>query len=196
MSLVPSTMAIGKGACSVIARQRLGRSGGWFAPGAGSCAFIIGKNDEARSASGGPKSEGMTNDERSGTGGLRASSLLFRLRFQRGFFFWRRARAGARGNSASQPVVIRAPRVDDDHAFARDHIFADVFAVIAAAHFGDEKHLPQLAIDFHITHPDNVIGQKRNRVMTKRQRGKCILYFDRAQNRKPRSGQRPDQSVE
>ena len=86
--------------------------------------------------------------------------------------------------------------MDDDHAFARDHIFADVFAVIAAAHFGDEEHLPQLAVDFHITHPDNVIGQKRNRVMTKRQRGKCILYFDRAQNRKPRSGQRPDQSVE
>src|SRR5207302_4510077 len=99
MSLVPSTVAIGKGACSVIARQRLDRSGGWFAPGAGSCAFIIGKNEEARSDSGGPKSEGMTNDERSDTGGLRASSLLVRLRFQRRFFSWRRALAGAHGNS-------------------------------------------------------------------------------------------------
>jgi hypothetical protein len=62
--------------------------------------------------------------------------------------------------------------VDDNHALVRDDIFADVLAVIAAAHFDDDHHLPKLAIDLDITKPDNVIGQKRNRVVAKLQRGK------------------------
>ena len=55
--------------------------------------------------------------------------------------------------------------MDDDHAFVRDDIFADVFAVIAAAHFDHDHHLAKLAIDLHVTQPDNVIGEKRNRVV-------------------------------
>src|SRR5665213_3963017 len=59
-------------------------------------------------------------------------SLLRRLRFRRGFFFLRQARAGSLGDSCGQPVVVRGSRMDDNHALARDDIFADVFAVIAA----------------------------------------------------------------
>src|ERR1700680_1764591 len=92
--------------------------------------------------------------------------LLRGLRFRRGFFRLSLARAGSLRDSCGQPDVIRGSRVDDDYALARDDIFSDVFAVIAAAHFDDDHHLPKLSIYFHITQPDNVIGEERNRVMT------------------------------
>src|SRR5450759_3783145 len=121
--------------------------------------------------------------------------LLLRLRFRRSFFFLRLSRAGARGCSCGQPVVVRGSRADDHHALVRDDIFADVFAVIAAAHFDHDHHFAKLAVNFHITHPDNVIGQKRNRILAKGQRGKCILHTNRAENRDPGSIHPPAHSV-
>src|SRR6185295_3889873 len=108
---------------------------------------------------------------RTGVGsGLMDFPLLRRLRFRRGFALLRFARAGLLGDSCDQPEVVRAPRVDDYDAFARDDIFTDVLAVITAAHFDDHDHLPKLAIDFHVAKPDNVIGEKRNRVVTELKR--------------------------
>src|ERR1035437_4701473 len=126
MWLAPSTVAIGKGACSVIARQRLDKSGWCAARDVSSTAITF--------------------------------LLLLRLRFRRAFLFLRLARAGSRGDSCGQPVVVRGSRVDDDDALVRDDIFADVFAVIAAAQFYHNHHFAKLAVNFHITHPDNVIG--------------------------------------
>src|ERR1035438_10005463 len=42
--------------------------------------------------------------------------LLLRLRLRRGFFFLRLSRAGARGDSCGQPVVVRGSRADHHHA--------------------------------------------------------------------------------
>src|SRR6185437_17133206 len=85
--------------------------------------------------------------------------------------------------AGGQGDIIGLARTYHDHALVSDNVFANVLAVIATAHFDYDDHLAKLSVDFHITHPDNVIGEKRYRVMTKRQRGKCILHFDRAENR-------------
>src|ERR1043166_2628173 len=82
------------------------------------------------------------------------------LRFGRRFVFLGLAWTCSLRDSRDQSVVVGSSWVDDDHPFFRDHIFADIFAVIAAAHFNYHYHLAKLPIDFHVTQADNVVGQK------------------------------------
>src|SRR2546423_1608054 len=77
-------------------------------------------------------------------------ALLFGLGFWCGLF----ELADPLGDSGGQAGVIRLARADDDDAFAGDDILADVLAVVAAAHFGDDHHLAELAVDLHIPHAD------------------------------------------
>ena len=68
-------------------------------------------------------------------------------------------------NSSDQALIVREAVTNDDHTLVGDDIFADVLAVIAAAHFDHDHDLAKLAVDVYITQPDNVIGEKRNRVV-------------------------------
>src|ERR1039457_6020444 len=83
--------------------------------------------------------------------------LFRRFGFRRDFGFLRQARAGSVGDSCAQPLVVRGSRADDHHALVRDDIFADVLAVIPAAHFDHDHHLAQLAVNLHITQADDII---------------------------------------
>src|SRR5271168_5352013 len=103
-------------------------------------------------------------------GDIRIDILLARFRLRRGFVFLRLARTGSVRDSSAHFGVVRTPRVDNHHALAGNDIFADVLAVIAAAHLDDSHHLAKLAIDFHVTQPDNVVGKKRNRIVTELKR--------------------------
>ncbi len=49
---------------------------------------------------------------------------------------------------------------------AGDLIFADVVAVIAAPHLDDDHDLAKLALDLHVTKPDDIVGEKRDGVGT------------------------------
>ena len=67
-------------------------------------------------------------------------------------------------NSGDKALIIREAFTDDDHTLGGDFIFADVLAMVAAAHLDDDHDLAKLAVDLYIPKPDNVIGEKRNRV--------------------------------
>src|ERR1700686_445265 len=95
-------------------------------------------------------------------GGASMDMLHARLRLWRGLVFLRPARTGPVRYSRAHLGIVGAPRMDNDHALVGNDIFAYVLAVIAAAHLDDDHHLAELAVDFHVTQPDNVIGEKRN----------------------------------
>src|SRR5450432_63622 len=64
-------------------------------------------------------------------------NLLRRLRFRRGLF----PLADALRDSRGQRGIIGLAREDNHHTLVRDDIFADVLAVVAAAHFDHDHHL-------------------------------------------------------
>src|SRR5688572_25157517 len=101
MWLGPSTAAIGKGACSEIAEQRLDRSGA-----------------------------GLPSEVGSTLGSPTRFPLFFRLRFRCRLI----PLADAFRYPGGQPGILGLVRVDDHHPLVRDDIFADILAVIAAAH--------------------------------------------------------------
>src|ERR1017187_1523974 len=86
--------------------------------------------------------------------------LSSRFWFGGGFGILRRARPGPCRDSHGQPIVVSPPWVDHHDAFIRDDIFADILAMVAAAHFYDHHHLPELTVDLHIAKPDNVVGEE------------------------------------
>jgi len=68
--------------------------------------------------------------------------------------------------------------------------------VIAARILTTNMTLRKVAVNLDIRIPDNVIGEKRNRVVTELKLGKGVLHFHRAENGDPGAGQRPDHPVE
>src|SRR5947208_1304001 len=58
------------------------------------------------------------------------------------------------GKAARHPVILGVARVDNDHAFFSDDIFANILAVVAAPHFHHDQNLAKLAVDLDITHSD------------------------------------------
>jgi len=82
-------------------------------------------------------------------GDVRIETLIARFRLRRGFIFLRLARTGPVRDTGAQLGIVGAPRVDHDHTLGSNDIFADILAVIAAAHLDDDHHLAKLAIDFH-----------------------------------------------
>src|SRR5471032_339476 len=128
--------------------------------------------------------------------GIVGLPLFLRFRFRPGFVPLRRMRTGPRRDPRDQSFVVRRPRPDDDHALVGDDVFADVLAVIAAAHLDDDHDFAKLAVDLDIAQPDDVIGQERDRIVAEGKSGERVFDFDRAENGDPGSGQRHDHSVE
>src|SRR5664280_495230 len=81
-------------------------------------------------------------------------ALAHRLGFRRRLVALRLTGAGALRDPGGQPAIVCAPRMDDHHALVCDNVFADIFTVVAAAHFDDDHHLSKLAIDLDIAKPD------------------------------------------
>ena len=83
-------------------------------------------------------------------------------------------------NSRDKAMIIREAFADDDHALGGDFIFADIFAMVATAHFDNDHDLAQLAVDAYVPKPDNVIGEKGNRVGTEREFRERLVHLNRA----------------
>jgi hypothetical protein len=77
-------------------------------------------------------------------------------------------------------LIVRKTLAEDHDPLGGNFIFANVFAVAATAHLDNHKDLAELALDGHIPQPDNVIGEKRNRVGTEWEFGKRLIYLNRA----------------
>ena len=83
-----------------------------------------------------------------------------------------------------------------NHALRRDFIFANILGMIAAPHLDHHHYLAKLAIDGYIPQPDDVIGEKRNRVRAEREFRKRLIHLNGAQNRYPNPRQCEDHPVE
>src|SRR5271170_1459656 len=93
-------------------------------------------------------------------------------------------------------MIIRKPVTDDDDTLGGDFIFADILAVVTAAHLDHDHDLAKLAVDAYVPHPDNVIGEKGNRVAAEREFRERLVHFNRAENRHSDSGQGGYHAVE
>jgi hypothetical protein len=83
-------------------------------------------------------------------------------------------------NSGDKALKVREAVTDDDHTLGGDFIFADVLAVIATAHLDNDHDLAKLAVDAYVPKPDNVIGEKGNRVGTEREFCERLVHLNRA----------------
>ena len=83
-------------------------------------------------------------------------------------------------NSGDKALIIREAFADDDHTLGRDFIFADILAMVATAHLDNDHDLAKLAVDAYVPKPDNVIGQKGNRVGTEREFRERLVHLNRA----------------
>src|SRR6266446_1327369 len=93
--------------------------------------------------------------------------LLDRFSFRWGLVFLGLARTDFIRNSGDKAVIFRAAGQDYNEPIFGDDVFADILAVIAATHLHDHNDFAKLAVHLDITEPDNVIGEKRNRIVTK-----------------------------
>ena len=84
------------------------------------------------------------------------------------------------GNSGDKTLIIREVVPQDDHALGGDFILADILAMVATAHLDHDHDLAQLAFDVYVPQPDNVIGEKGNRVGTEREFGERLVHLNRA----------------
>src|SRR5688572_31939937 len=119
------------------------------------------------------------------------SSLLSLLGLWRQFF----ALTDELRKPAGKPGVLCVPRADHDHSFTGNYIFANILAMVSAAHFDHDHDFAELAIDLHITQPDNIVREKRNGVVAELERAKRVLDFHRGNNRHARPGERGDHAV-
>ena len=93
-------------------------------------------------------------------GGGRGGGLTFTLRF-----------IGVPGlfpvcrNPGDQRAILIEAFAGQHQSLVGNLIFANVFAVLAVAHFDDCEDAVQHAIEIQVTQPDNVVGQKRNHVV-------------------------------
>jgi hypothetical protein len=69
-------------------------------------------------------------------------------------------------NPTDKALIIREAVTQDSHTLGGDFIFSDSLAVVATAHLDDDHDLAKLAVDAYVPKPDNVIGEKGNRVST------------------------------
>ena len=74
-------------------------------------------------------------------------------------------------NSGDKALIIREAVTHDDHAFRGDFIFADILAMVTTSHLDNDHDLAKLAVDAYVPKPDDVIGEKGNRVGTEREIG-------------------------
>jgi hypothetical protein len=63
------------------------------------------------------------------------------------------------GRSGGELIVLGETLADDD-AFRGDFVFADLFAVIAAAHFDHHEYFSQFASDFDVAKANDVVGEE------------------------------------
>src|SRR5690606_13067522 len=96
---------------------------------------------------------------------LRRSSR-WRFRFRRRFVLLLLARACAQRDAGGQAMVLGRSRGNDHETRLRYYILPDVLAVVAAAHLDDCHDLAELAVYFDVAQADDVVGKKRNRVVT------------------------------
>ncbi len=83
-------------------------------------------------------------------------------------------------NSRDKTLIIREAVPKDDHALGGDFIFADILAMVAAAHLDNDHDLAQLAVDVYVPKPDNVIGEKGNRVGAEGEFCERLVHLNRA----------------
>ena len=83
-------------------------------------------------------------------------------------------------NSGDKALIFREAATHDDHALGGDFIFANVLAMVATAHFDNDHDLAKLAVDAYVPKPDNVIGEKGNRVSTEREFRERLVHLNRA----------------
>lgn len=83
-------------------------------------------------------------------------------------------------NSGDKTLILREAVTHDDHTLGGDFIFADIFAMVATAHLNNHHDLAKLAFDAYVSKPDDVIGEKRNRVGTERKFCERLVHLNRA----------------
>ena len=83
-------------------------------------------------------------------------------------------------NSGDKALIISEAVTHDDHALGGDFIFPDILAMVATAHLDNDHDLAKLAVDVYVPKPDNVIGEKGNRVGTEREFGERLVHLNRA----------------
>ena len=54
------------------------------------------------------------------------------------------------------------------------------FAMVATAHLDNDHDLAELAVDAYVPKPDNVIGEKGNRIGTEREFCERLVHLNRA----------------
>src|ERR1017187_5889079 len=99
------------------------------------------------------------------------------------------------GNAGDQ-VIVALEAFPDDNAFIGDFVLTNVFAVGAAAHFENHEDLTQLALNFHVAKPDDVVGEKRNGEFAEEKFGEGFLHFEGAQDGDADAGEGEDHAVE
>src|SRR5688500_16370188 len=97
-------------------------------------------------------------------------------------------------NSGDQVIVAPEAFAYND-SLRSDLVFADVFAMNAAAHLNHHYDFTKLTLDFDVTKPDNVVGEERDGIATEGQFRERLHHLQRAQNRDTDSGQRHDHAV-
>lgn len=85
-----------------------------------------------------------------------------------------------RRNSGDKALIVRESVAHDDHALRGDFIFADILAMVATAHLDNDHDLAKLAVDAYVPKPNNVIGEKGNRVRTEREFCERLDHLNRA----------------
>jgi hypothetical protein len=83
-------------------------------------------------------------------------------------------------NSGDKALILREPVTHDDHSLGGDFIFADILAMVTTSHLDNDHNLAKLAVNAYVPKPDNVIGEKGNRVGTEREFGERLVHLNRA----------------
>ena len=83
-------------------------------------------------------------------------------------------------NSGDQTLIFREAVTHDDQALGGDFIFADILAMVTTSHLDNDHDLAKLAVDAYVPKPDNVIGEKGNRVGTERELCERLVHLHRA----------------
>jgi len=83
-------------------------------------------------------------------------------------------------NSGDKALILREPVTHDDHSLGGDFIFANILAMVATAHLDNHHDLTKLAVDTYVPKPDNVIGEKGDRVGTEREFRERLVHLNRA----------------
>ena len=84
------------------------------------------------------------------------------------------------GNPSDEALIIREAVTDDDHALGGDFVFADILAMVATTHLDNDHDLAKLAVDAYVPKPDNVIGEKGNRVGAEGELCERLVHLNRA----------------